>query len=104
MAAAGERFKQLLQQEKDAARRADVNALAELQAEKERCLQALHDADLPDAERAEINALAGRNVDLMRHLVGCLRAMVQPQGEPTYDASGARADEALRGRVVRGAL
>ena len=97
-------FRSLLELEQDAARRADLDELVGVQQKKAAALQALASANLPDAELLEINALAAANVDLMRHLVGCLRGMLQPEPQQGYTARGGVSDEAPPRRLVKGAL
>jgi len=77
----------LLQEERAAARRADIDALMELQSGKRAVLDRIkaQKTELP----AHLAELAQSNVVLLRHLVSCLEGAIgiEPQ---TYDTYGRR--------------
>lgn len=90
----------LLERERTAALSADVDALTALQAEKRTALDSLRAQGLSDAELEALRQSALTNVQLIRHLVGCLHGL--SGSEATYTPGGARPLAALgrsRGRL-----
>lgn len=79
---------EVLAAERRAATNADVEQLLALQEDKRRALEALRAARLPATEMKGLAETARQNLALLRHLVGCLRAMagVEPA---TYGPNGA---------------
>jgi hypothetical protein len=82
---------ELLEQERDAARRADVERLIELQSLKQEALIRLESIDLPDSVRIRLVDTARSNIDLMRHLAQCLHGLLTCDAPNLYNASGAKA-------------
>jgi hypothetical protein len=82
-------FLEVLESEREAALRADVDALAAVQERKREALSALLGSDASEDLIAELRARAQANLRLIRHLVGCLQGLVSPQA-PTYTAAGDR--------------
>lgn len=82
-------FLEVLESEREAALRADVDALAAVQERKREALAALLRSDPSEDVAADLRARAQANLRLIRHLVSCLQGIVSPQG-PTYTAAGAR--------------
>ena len=79
------RFRDVLGAERDAARRADTSALVALQEMKRQALDEVRAASPTPEVWDELAELARANLELMRHLVSCLRGIV---GEPgTYGAT-----------------
>lgn len=83
-------FLALLDEELQAARTADVDALSEIQERKRAALPALLSADLPEDARTALQERAQANVRLIRQLVQGLSNMLSAAADDTYDAYGKR--------------
>ena len=83
-------FEQLLVEERKAALRADVDALAALQEQKRALLDAVKSS--PEAARHAPQLLlnAENNLRLIRQLVSCLRLSLGVEEDPTYTSRGVR--------------
>ena len=92
---AARHFLTLLERERKAACEADVEALVAIQDEKSEVLARLRVEGASD-DLLEQLAAAEANIVLMRHLVLCLRGLIEGVDEPasTYNASGTRAAQA----------
>lgn len=77
----------LLELERQAALRADVDALVDIQQSKRSVLERLTSADAEHPDMPAIKVKAAANVQLIRHLVSCLNGMLTPAGS-TYTAQG----------------
>jgi len=101
---AARHFLSLLDQERQAACAADVETLVSVQDEKARVLAALQEEGASNELLDQLAAAAEANIVLMRHLVLCLRGLIEGvQGTDTYDASGARSGAGIRGYSRGGA-
>jgi hypothetical protein len=101
MSDAAQAFAALLADERQAAIRADFDALLRIQDEKRALLAQLKQHASPELV-SELAERARTNLGLMRHLVSCLRGHLGIDAEPTYTARGQAASalcRALRGRV-----
>ena len=97
-----ETFAAILDEEREAARKADVEALVEIQERKRVALKDLRRVDLPAQDAETLAARARENVALMRHLVQLLGATLGV-GEPaTYGPEGQQLS--VLPPSVRGAL
>ena len=74
------RFRDVLGAERDAVRRADVDALVDIQQAKRVALDALAEAGVAQDLRDALAREAQMNVELMHHLVSCLRGIVASDG------------------------
>lgn len=81
-------LEKLLDEERDAARRADVDRLVSLQEEKRAVLDRLGAISLSTEDRARIGRRAEANLALMRHLSQCLGAYLGAGNPTTYSATG----------------
>ena len=90
----------LLEQEWDAARRADVDALIELQNKKQELVDELKRSGKTAGELESLTADMNRNLSLMRHMVDCMRGLVQVGDPQTYTSDGQQVGGAgaLRGK------
>ncbi len=88
MPEAAARFRDALAVERDAARRADVDALVAIQDEKRAALEVLREAGLPQELRDAFAREAQLNLELMHHLVSCLRGIVASDGGAVYGKQG----------------
>lgn len=95
-----ERFENLLEEERAAARVADYERLLALQDDKRAAMSDLAGTDDETLDR--LTGLASENIALMRHLVAVLHAVVGGGTTQTYGAEGS-IREAQVGRK-RGAL
>lgn len=77
----------LLEHERSAALRADVDALVELQESKHSQFARLTQAHADDDRMDSLREKATANVQLIRHLVACLNGILMPNGA-TYTAQG----------------
>lgn len=68
-------FDQLLDHELDAARRADVDTLMRIQADKRIAVERLRAEKNPDGIVAALQEKAKRNIQLITHLVNCLQSL-----------------------------
>jgi hypothetical protein len=86
---AARHFLSLLDRERDAACQADVEALVAIQDEKTEVLARLRTEGTPNDMLEHLTAAAEANIVLMRHLVLCLRGLIEGVDEAsTYNASG----------------
>lgn len=85
----------LLDQERNATVRADVDALIALQHQKRAALESLHGKSIRDELLNELTRKAQSNIALMRHLVQCLRGPTVHSEAELYTASGGRASEPI---------
>ncbi len=85
---AARRLADVLAEEREAVRRADVEALVVLQPLKRVALDALHDDNCDDETLEALGVLARDNITLMEHLVGCLRGIVATDGANVYGING----------------
>ncbi len=70
------RLRDVLAAERDAARRADSSALVAIQEMKREAIDAVREANPPQEVWDSLSQQAQANIELMRHLVGCLRGIV----------------------------
>ncbi len=93
---AARHFLTLLDRERQAACEADVEGLVAIQGEKSDVLVRLRAEGASDELLEQLTAAAEANIVLMRHLVLCLRGLIEGVDEPTstYNATGARAAQA----------
>jgi len=77
----------LLDHERSAALRADVDVLVDIQEHKRAALERLTQADADDPRMVLVRSKAASNVHLIRHLVSCLNGILTPPGV-TYTAHG----------------
>ncbi len=82
----------LLEEERDAAIRADIDALADLQPKKQTIVDRLAQANPPRPMMVAIREMVTTNTALIHQLVSCLRGILLGTAQPpdTYDAVGAR--------------
>ena len=80
-------FVRALEVEREAATRADLDALERVQEEKRALMAALKENAPPEVAN-ELAALARQNIALIRHLTACLRGHLGLDAEPTYSARG----------------
>lgn len=95
-------FAALLDDEREAAKRADVETLVVVQEQKRAALEALRGDELTADDRSTLQQRAQRNLRLIRQLVRCFEGMLMEPTEGTYDAQGARTS--MRARGLRGLL
>jgi hypothetical protein len=101
MSDAAQAFARALDAEREAAVRADFEALLRIQDEK-RALMPLVKATSTPEIAADLADRARKNIVLLRHLLACLRGSLGLENEPTYTARGEatlRNQIALRGRL-----
>jgi len=91
-------LRELLEAERQAALRADVDGLLALQESKRVALAALDTRSLPAEELDPLSRRARSNVALMRHLVDCLRGLASTQTNGTYAPDGGLAPRPGRSR------
>jgi len=91
-------LRRLLDAERDAALRADVEGLVALQESKRQALDRLAGAELPAEVADPMGRRARSNLALMRHLVDCLRGVTGTQHNGTYAPDGALAPRPGRSR------
>ena len=84
---AAQAFVRALEVEREAATRADFDALERVQEEKRVLMAALKGTTPPEVAR-ELATLAQQNIALIRHLTACLRGHLGLDAEPTYSARG----------------
>lgn len=95
-------LKQLLHEEREAALRADLDSLQEVQERKRQLLdQVAREEDSPSVDPA-LASMARANLTLMRRLVGLQRALSGVDA-PGYDAGG-KAAPGAQPRTARGSL
>lgn len=101
---AAQAFARALDEEREAAVRADFDTLLRVQEEK-RVLLPLLKAVADPAVVDELSERARKNLRLLRHLVACVQGALGVTAESTYTAHGHNAEQqrvtqpALRGRV-----
>jgi hypothetical protein len=98
---AAQAFVRALDAEREAATRADFDALLRIQDDKRALMAVLQATTPPDIAR-ELATRARQNLALMRHLLACVRGHLGLDAEPTYSARGEALSSnhsALRGRV-----
>jgi hypothetical protein len=83
-------FSQLLEREREAALRADVEGLVELQEHKRRLFDRVRRGELGGEIPNELVARAHANIGLIRNLVICLRGCLGGETEATYTSRGLR--------------
>ena len=81
-------FRDALAVEREAVRRADVDALVTIQHEKRAALEELQKAGVPKEIRDAFAREAKVNLELMHHLVSCLRGIVAAEGGAVYGKQG----------------
>ncbi|MCG8556066.1 MAG: hypothetical protein MJD61_12390 [Proteobacteria bacterium] len=86
-----QRFRSLLEAERNAAVAADLDALLALQKDKRELVDELRGHGFDATVLPELAAKARANLQLMRHLVGVLRALTLPETD-AYTPRGARED------------
>lgn len=91
-------LRQLLDAEREAALRADVEGLVALQESKRLALERLAGTKLAAAVADPMGRRARSNLALMRHLVDCLRGVTGTQHNGTYSPDGALAPRPGRSR------
>lgn len=84
---AAQAFVRALEAEREAATRADFDALVRIQDEKRALMAALKETTPPEVA-SELATLARQNIGLIRHLLACLRGHLGLDAEPTYSARG----------------
>lgn len=90
MSAAAAELSQLLTEEREAAVGARVERLLELQHDKQRAIDRLRAESGLDELPAELLQRARTNVQLIQHLVQCLRGLSGTDADATYGAKGQR--------------
>ena len=88
-------FEKVLDHERELALSADVDGLASIQTEKRTLLDQLLASGVAGSETARLREKALSNVQLIRHLVVCLKGLSAPVG-PTYDAGGGQPEGTMR--------
>jgi len=102
MNAPARRFWELLELEREAARRADLDTLIDLQAQKKLLVEAMGDQGVEVEERDALAETAAENIELLRHLVSLFGA-IAGVGASTYGRGGvAREDAGLQLTRARG--
>jgi hypothetical protein len=84
---AAQAFARVLEAEREAATRADLDALLRIQDEKRELMPLVKAHAAPEVAR-ELAEQARANLGLMRHLLACLRGYLSLDAEPTYSARG----------------
>ncbi len=92
----------LLEQEREAARSADVGQLLSLQDQKSTLMAQLLDGEGEPQLDPATTQLATSNVKLIRHLCSCLRGLTAGGDPDVYSASGEA--RSMRPSYVKGAL
>ena len=99
--AAAEAFARALDAEREAATRADFDALLRIQDEKRALMSALKATASPEVTD-QLATRARDNLRLLRHLLACVRGHLDLDTEPTYSARGQALTSnqgSLRGRL-----
>ena len=86
-----QRLRSLLDAERNAAVAADLDALVALQQDKRELVDELRGQGLDAPVLPELASKAHANLQLMRHLVGVLRALTLPEAD-AYTPRGLRED------------
>jgi hypothetical protein len=81
-------FIALLEREREAARRADIDALLQLQEAKRAAVEEIRKSDLPRDRLNHLAEKARANIWLLRHLVHCLQGAIGASDGQTYTADG----------------
>lgn len=92
MTDAAAEFSQLLDREREAALRADVEGLVELQEHKRQLFDRMRTGELPGRIPNELVVRAHANIGLIRNLVSCLRGCLGGESEATYTSKGLRSN------------
>jgi len=87
------RFWELLELEREAARRADLDTLVALQEQKKQLVEAMGDQGIEVEERDAMVQTAAENIDLIRHLVALFGALAGV-GASTYGRGGVAREDA----------
>lgn len=95
-------FAALLTEERERARRADLDGLAELADPKFRVLVLLSKFEVSDGVRQELARRAKDNILLIRHLAAFFKSLTVDEARSTYTTAGTR-NQAVLGRNL-GAL
>jgi hypothetical protein len=101
MSDAAQAFARALDAEREAAIKADFEALLRIQDEKRALMVAVKETTTPEVA-GELADRARKNIILLRHLLACLRGHLGLDSEPTYTSRGEAAlrnQVALRGRL-----
>jgi hypothetical protein len=85
-------FTELLDCEREAALRADVEGLAELQERKRLLFERVRRGELQGEFPRELVERAHANIGLIRSLVACLRGCLGGETEATYTSKGLRSN------------
>ena len=88
-------FDKVLDHERELALSADVDGLGVIQTEKRTLLDQLLASGAAGAETTRLKEKALANVQLIRHLVVCLKGLSAPVG-PTYNAGGGQPEGTMR--------
>lgn len=90
MSDAAAAFSLLLDREREAALRADVEGLGQLQEHKRELLDRIRRGDVQGAIPNELVQRAHANIGLIRTLVVCMRGCLGLESEATYTSRGLR--------------
>lgn len=85
-------FSLLLDREREAALRADVEGLAELQEHKRQLLERVRRGELQGRIPNDLVVRAHANIGLIRSLVTCLRGCLGGETDATYTSRGLRSN------------
>lgn len=99
---AAEKLARLLEDERLAARHADVERLVQLQDEKQQALLTMQQESVDPRIVEQLANACRANLWLMRHLADCLRGVLGAEVVPTYGDRGQRLEASLgslRGRL-----
>jgi len=94
------RLWELLELEREAARRADVEALVTLQEQKRELMQALGEQGVEETERDALAQTSAENIELIRHLVAML-GVLAGVSTSTYGRRGMTREDAAPGAMRR---
>ena len=92
---AAQAFAEILDREHDAARRADVGSLLELQDAKREAMKRLRSESLSATEHDSLARHARANIAVIRHLVACMRGLASIGAADTYTPTGQRSEAAV---------
>jgi hypothetical protein len=84
-------FLKLLDEERTAARKADLETLLKLQEAKQEVARRIKPGEVSQRRLLDLADKARSNIWLLRHLVQCLQGAVCADCQTTYTASGERA-------------
>lgn len=88
-------FSDLLAQERAAALQANVEKLLEIQDAKRAVMDNLKRSSEPEDRIRALSVRAQDNIDLLRHLVHCLRSISSIPEKDTYTAAGQFAEASM---------